>query len=133
VETPPAAPVTETPVTTPPEIVSAPAQPPVIEPVPTAAPTLSIPPPTLIEEPPVKRIVQREGVVKGTVSIQAPTHYELVSPVTGETINYLYTTSTNLALKRYKGLNIIVTGEEGIDRRWPNTPVITIQRIQVVE
>jgi len=26
-----------------------------------------------------------------------------------------------------------VTGEEGLDERWRNTPVITIQRIEVVE
>ena len=85
------------------------------------------------EEPPPKRIVQREGIVRGTTSIQAPTHYALISPDTGKTINYLYTTSRFLDLSRYKGLRIIVTGEEGLDERWPNTPVITIQKIQVLE
>jgi uncharacterized protein YraI len=99
----------------------------------TSAPPFSVPSPMLTEEPPPKRIVQREGIVKGTVSIQAPTHFELVSPFTGETINYLYTTSTNLQLRRYRGLRIVVTGEEGLDKRWPNVPVITIQRIQVVD
>ena len=57
----------------------------------------------------------------------------LISPENGRNINYLYTTSTNLDLRRYKGLRIIVTGEEGLDERWENTPVITIQKIQVVE
>jgi hypothetical protein len=38
-----------------------------------------------------------------------------------------------LDLSRYKGLHIVVTGEEGLDRRWRNTPVITIQRILVLE
>ena len=85
------------------------------------------------EETPPQRIVQHEGIVRSTWSIQAPTPYALVSPDTGETINYLYTTSTNLNLKRYKGLKIIVTGEEGLDPRWRNTPVITIQKIHVVE
>jgi hypothetical protein len=94
---------------------------------------MSVPVPEPVEEPPPKRIVMREGIVRGTVSIQAPTHYELVSPFNGRTINYLHTTSTNLVLDRYKGLRIIVTGEEGLDRRWTNTPVISIQRIQVVE
>jgi uncharacterized protein YgiM (DUF1202 family) len=88
----------------------------------------SVPPP-----PPPKRIVQREGVVRGTFSIQAPTHFELVSAETGRTIDYLYTTSPNLDLRRYKGLRIVVTGEEGLEERWGNTPVITIQRIQVLE
>jgi len=89
------------------------------------------PPPA--EEPPPERIVQHEGIVKGTWSIQAPTKFALVDPVSGKTVNYLYTSSTNLDLRRYKGLHIIVTGEEGLDERWRNTPVITIQRIQVIQ
>jgi hypothetical protein len=72
-------------------------------------------------------------VVRGTFSIQAPTHFELVSPQTGRVINYLYTTSVSLDLHEYKGLRIVVTGEEGLDERWRNTPVITIQKIQVIE
>jgi hypothetical protein len=83
--------------------------------------------------PPQPRIVAREGLVRGTFSIQAPTHYELISPDNGKPINYLYTTSPNLDLSRYKGLHIIVTGEEGLDERWKKTPIITIQRIQVLE
>lgn len=90
-------------------------------------------PPPPAEEPPPPRVVSHEGLVKDTVSIQAPTAFALVSPETGWTINYLYTTSTNLNLARYRGRHIIVTGEEGLDRRWRNTPVITIQRIQVLK
>ena len=85
------------------------------------------------DEPPPKRIIEREGLVRGTFSIQAPTHFELVSPDNGRTIDYLYTTSPNLDLRRYKGLRIIVTGEESLEERWGNTPVITIQKIQVLE
>ena len=79
------------------------------------------------------RIVDREGIVRGTISIQAPTRYELISPDNQQTINYLYTTATNLDLSRYKGMRIIVTGEEGLDERWKNTPIITIRRIQVLQ
>jgi len=85
------------------------------------------------EEPPPPRIVQREGIVRYTGSIQAPTIFELVSPENHRPIDYLYTTSTNLDLNRYKGLHIIVTGEEGLDERWKNTPLIVIQRIQVID
>jgi uncharacterized protein YgiM (DUF1202 family) len=85
------------------------------------------------EEPPPPRIVQREGIVRYTASIQAPTMFELVSPENHKPIDYLYTTSTNLDLNRYKGLHIVVTGEEGLDERWKNTPLIVIQRIQVIE
>jgi uncharacterized protein YgiM (DUF1202 family) len=95
-------------------------------------PTASEPAAAAPEEPP-KRIVEREGIVRGTFSIQAPTHFELISPENKRTIDYLYTTSPNLDLRRYKGLRIIVTGEEGLEERWGNTPVITIQKIQVVE
>ena len=97
----------------------------VVEPAP-AAPAKPV-------QPPPKRIVQREGIVRYTWNIQAPTSYVLVSPDSGETINYLYTTSTNLNLKRYRGLRILVSGEEGLDSRWTNTPIITIQRIHVIE
>ncbi|MFM2081851.1 MAG: hypothetical protein RL380_542 [Verrucomicrobiota bacterium] len=79
------------------------------------------------------RIVQREGIVRRTFSIQAPTSFALASPETGKTINYLYTSAKDLNLARYKGIHIVVTGEEGLDERWRNTPVITIQKIQVIE
>lgn len=106
-------------------------------PPPTEAPITSPPsaaPVTpAVQEPPPPRIVQREGTVRGTVSIQAPTSYELISVDTHKTINYLYTSSPDLDLSRYKGMHIIVTGEEGLDERWHNTPVITIHRIQVID
>jgi hypothetical protein len=85
------------------------------------------------EEPPPPRIVQREGIVRGMTSIQAPSRFVLISPQDGRDIDYLFTASKDLDLRRYKGLHIIVTGEEGLDERWPNTPVLTIQKIQVLE
>jgi len=90
--------------------------------------------PTAVDqEPPPPRIVEHEGVVRGTFSIQAPSKFQLVSPETKQPIDYLYTTSTNLDLSRYKGMHIIVTGEEALDPRWKNTPVITIQKIEVLD
>ncbi|TAL00627.1 MAG: hypothetical protein EPO07_09485, partial [Verrucomicrobia bacterium] len=97
-----------------------------------ATPDLGTAPPPAAEEPLPPRIVTHEGVVRPTISIQAPTPYEIWDPQTHTTINYLHTTSTNLDLSLYRGLRIIVTGEEGLDERW-KTPLITIQRIQVVE
>ncbi len=85
----------------------------------------------MIDEPPPKRVVQHEGIVRGMTSIQAPSRFALVSPENGRLIDYLHTTSRELDLRRYKGLKIIVTGEEGLDERWGNTPVITIQKIVV--
>jgi uncharacterized protein YgiM (DUF1202 family) len=85
------------------------------------------------DQPLPKRIVEREGIVRGTFSIQAPTRFVLISPENGSRIDYLYTTSTNLDLRRYKGMRIVVAGEEGLEERWGNTPILTIQKIQVVE
>jgi uncharacterized protein YgiM (DUF1202 family) len=83
--------------------------------------------------PPPPRIVTHEGKVRPVNSIIEPTDYELFDPKTGVPVDYLYTTTTNLDLGRYNGLHIIVTGEEGMAARWKDTPVLTIQRIQVVE
>jgi uncharacterized protein YgiM (DUF1202 family) len=98
-----------------------------------STPEMTPEPEATVDENLPPRIVQREGLVRSTISIQAPTKFELVSPDNFRPINYLYTTSTNLDLGRYKGLHIIVTGEEGLDERWKNTPVITIQQIRVLD
>jgi uncharacterized protein YgiM (DUF1202 family) len=82
--------------------------------------------------PPQPRIVTHEGVVRHVGSIVAPTKYELFDPKTGQNIDYLYTTSPSLDLSRYVNMRIIVTGEEGLDVRWKDTPLINIQSIQVI-
>jgi len=83
--------------------------------------------------PPPPRIVTHEGVVGPVGSIIAPTAYVLYDPSTRQNINFLYTTSTNLDISRYSGMRIIVTGEESIAERWTNTPLLTIQRIEVID
>jgi uncharacterized protein YgiM (DUF1202 family) len=80
----------------------------------------------------VKKVVSREGILKGSVSIQAPTYFELRSLDTGKTIDYVFSPSTNLMLKEYKGQRIIVTGEELLDERWQNTPVLIVDSLQTV-
>jgi hypothetical protein len=96
-----------------------------------------LPQPTLAPDdtnlpPPPPRIVTHEGSVRHSVSLVAPTDFELYDPTDNKAINYLYTTSTNLILGRYDGLHITVTGEEGLDPRWKDTPVLTIQKIYVL-
>jgi uncharacterized protein YraI len=127
----------------PPQTATA-AAPIVAEPPPAAA-TVATPPPTApavtaeepataaVEQPLPPRVVQREGIVRGTSSIQAPTHFELVSTENGKTINYLHTPSPYLDLRRWKGLHILVTGEEGLDERWQNTPILTIQKLELLD
>jgi uncharacterized protein YgiM (DUF1202 family) len=131
--TPPVAPPpAEAPVVPPPTEMPAPTVTPAVTPAVTNA-IVATPPEPEEEEPPPPRIVQREGIVRGMTSIQAPSKFALISPENGKDIDYLYTTSAELDLRRYKGLRIVVTGEEGLDERWGNTPVLTIQKIQIVE
>jgi uncharacterized protein YgiM (DUF1202 family) len=141
-EATPIAPPATTPPTTP--ETTAPVPPPTTAesvPPPTPAPSsvtpAMLPQPTLAPEdtnlpPPPPRIVTHEGSVRHSVSPVAPTEFELYDPTDNKAINYLYTTTTNLNLSRYKGLHITVTGEEGLDPRWQDTPVITIQKIYVL-
>jgi hypothetical protein len=83
--------------------------------------------------PPPPRKVSHEGTVRHVVSPVAPTDYELYDPVTGKNVDYLFTTSETLDLSQYNGLRVVVTGTEGLDARWKDTPVITIERIQVIQ
>lgn len=105
---------------------------PAVEPNPTVVDSANVPPP-IVEEVWVPRTVSHEGIVKATVSIQAPTKYGLHSADNGKLINYLYSPTAQLELSRYAGKHIIVSGQEGLDERWLNTPVLTIQKIYVVK
>jgi hypothetical protein len=82
--------------------------------------------------PPGKRIVRREGIVRATASIQAPTWYELVNAETKKRINYLFGDSLEINLKDYRGQRVVVSGEELIDSRWPNTPIMDLQSLDVL-
>jgi uncharacterized protein YgiM (DUF1202 family) len=123
----------------------APAPPPAAPPPPSLSPVVAAPPPPPTEtavapaippaapdEPPAKRIVTREGVVKGSASIQAPTYFVLRNLENNRTINYLYSPETNILIREFQLQRVLVTGEEILDERWPNTPVITVEAIQAV-
>jgi uncharacterized protein YgiM (DUF1202 family) len=144
----PPVPATPTTVVEPPAVVPVPATPPVTPETPATPPVVAnvappvvpaVPPvpatvaPEIIDtNPPPPRVVSHEGYVRSSVSPVAPTAYELYDPATSNAIDYLYTTTTNLHLARYNGLKIVVTGEEGIEARWHDTPVLTIQKIYVI-
>jgi uncharacterized protein YgiM (DUF1202 family) len=120
---PPAEAITPPPVVTPP-------------PPPPSLTAVTLPPPEEeepeVEEPPIKRVVTREGIVKGSASIQAPSYFVLRSLDNNKTINYLFSPDTNVVMKEFHLQRVLVTGEEVLDERWPNTPVITIDSIQAV-
>jgi len=94
---------------------------------------VATPIPVVDNTPPTPRVVTHEGVVGFTTSPNAPTDFKLYDPDTLQNVDYLYTTAKDLDLKRYINMRIIVTGVEGLDARWQDTPVITIQRIQVLD
>lgn len=101
-------------------------------PMPEPQPVMTPPAPPAEPAVPPTRVVSHEGVVRGVGSLVAPTSYELYDPATDINIDYLYTSSTNLDLSRYNNMRIIVTGEEALDSRWKDTPIINIQSIQVI-
>lgn len=114
-----------------PPVAETPSEKPAVAPPPVKLPT-EVTVPTPIESgPPPKRIVRREGIVRSTKSIQAPTDFELINPETKKVIDYLHTEEPTLKLKDFKGKKVIVTGEEGLDARWPNTPLIEIQTLDL--
>jgi SH3-like domain-containing protein len=78
-----------------------------------------------------KRIIVREGIVVATFSIQAPTGYQLKATDTGKRLNYLLTMSREARMSRYRGQRVVVRGEEQLDPRWPNQPMIAVQEIDL--
>ena len=79
------------------------------------------------------RIVTREGYVQRTLNIQSPTPYVLEHLETGKIINYLSLDHPKLPLKLLRGRRILVTGEEAIDPRWLDTPVLKIQTLKTID
>lgn len=80
---------------------------------------------------PVPRIVRRDGVVRGTFSIQAPTPFQLDAAENGVLLNYLLPRSTNVLIRPFRGLRVRVIGEEFIEPRWPNAPVLVVHEIKL--
>jgi hypothetical protein len=104
---------------------------PVITPVPITATTPAPEAQTAVEAPP-KRVVSREGRVVISPSIQAPTEYALESVQTHRLINFLHSEEAGIKMKIYGGKKVIVTGEELIDIRWTNTPILEVESIHLV-
>jgi len=83
--------------------------------------------------PPPPRHVTHEGTVRHVHSVIEPTNYELFDLKNGVDVDYLYTTDTNLNIGEYNDRHIVVSGTEALDPRWPKTPVLTVEKIIVVE
>jgi hypothetical protein len=77
------------------------------------------------------RIVTREGFVHKAYNIQSPADYELHDIRTGALTEYLQPQG-ELNFKIYVGTRITVTGPEVIDQRWPRTPILRVQSVDLV-
>jgi uncharacterized protein YgiM (DUF1202 family) len=121
-----------------PALISTPAPAPISDPppVPLPAPVIAKAPapasPPKIEFLP-KRIVHREGKVRYTTSIQAPSNVALNDLYEDRTMDYLVSPTPELNLKRYHDRHVLVTGEEALDSRWPNTPILIVHRILLAD
>ena len=82
------------------------------------------------EEAPPVRIVTREGVVRRTLHIQAPSGYILEHIESGKKINFLMLDHPTLKLNWFEGQRVLVSGEEAIDIRHVNTPVLKIKTLK---
>jgi uncharacterized protein YgiM (DUF1202 family) len=98
---------------------------------PVAAPTPGPAPTPAAEEAAGPRIVTREGFVHKAYNIQSPADYELHDIQTGALIEYLQPQSSQ-NFKIYVGTRVTVTGAEGIDPRWPRTPVMKVQSVDLM-
>ncbi len=92
-----------------------------------------IPPTPVVAEVLPIRIVTREGIIQRTLNIQAPAEYVLEHPETGKVINYLHTTNTNVPMKLLKGRRVLVSGQEAIDPRWTDTPLLKIETLRTTD
>ena len=134
------------PVTTPTlPVIPAPTEPakivavvPPVEPIKPAATTPTAPVPAVTktevptEKPPV-RIIVREGIVQRTLNIQAPAPFVLEHLESGKVINYLLLDNPKLPLKMLRGRRVLITGEEAIDPRWPDTPVLQVKTLKTTD
>ena len=89
------------------------------------------PAPDSTPEPAPRRVISREGLVIVSRSIQAPTDYAIESLDTHKTINYLHAEEETIKLKHFAGRKVIITGEELLDERWRNTPIIEVESIRL--
>jgi uncharacterized protein YgiM (DUF1202 family) len=112
--------------------VAPPPPPPTPTEVAPPTPIITAPPPPQPPPTPPVRIVQHEGVVEPVGSPTAPTDYKLYDPNTRVDEDFLYPTSPNMDFSQLVNDRVIVTGEEGLEKGWPNTPVMAVQDVQVV-
>jgi uncharacterized protein YgiM (DUF1202 family) len=81
-------------------------------------------------DPATPRIVTREGFVRRTYNLQAPTEYELHDIQNDRLIDFLMP-KKGQNLKIYVGTRVTVTGPEGMNTHWPRIPVLLVQSAEL--
>jgi len=120
------------PVATAPPTTPATTQPPAAAaPAPTA-PTPAAAAPEIPSVDVKPRLVTREGNVRRTINVQAPADYELLDLNSGRLIEYLQPDPKDKKFQVYMGKRVSVTGPEWLDRRWPRTPILKVQTIDMM-
>ena len=116
---------------TPPVIPAEPKE--TVKPIQLAKANPALPAPTISKpkiETPV-RIVHREGIIRRTLDIQSPSGYVLEHLESGKKINYLVLDEkVALKLNWFVGKKVLVTGEEALDARNANTPVLLVNTLK---
>jgi len=100
-----------------------------VEPLNVAAPTA--PPPAEPAKEEVPRIVTREGYVHRSYNIQAPVDYELRDIKTGEMTEFI-APAPGQKFKVFVGTRVRITGAETFDPRWPRTPILLVQTVDLM-
>lgn len=75
------------------------------------------------------REVTREGTVRGTFSLRSPTSYALYNIDNGRAMDFLWSPEIQIDFKKIAGQRVIVQGREYLDKRWPKTPVLKIEKV----
>jgi hypothetical protein len=109
----------------------APAAAPAPAPAAAAAAAAAVAVAVAVAEPAGPRIVTREGFVHKAYNIQSPADYELHDIKSGALIEYLQPQAQQ-NFKIYVGTRVTVTGPEVIDQRWPRTPVLQVQSVDLM-
>jgi hypothetical protein len=122
--TPAAAPVAGSPAATAPVATSP------VATAPAPAPPAAIEPASVEVKP---RVVTREGIVGKSLNVKAPTDYELHEVTSKRVIEYLLPDAQDKTFKKYDGKRVFVTGTEWLDPGWPQTPILRIQSVEVLE
>jgi uncharacterized protein YgiM (DUF1202 family) len=124
----PVAPAPPEPVAPAPPAITTPAPAPSVAPAPAPP---AAPAPELVSIDAKPRVVTREGYVLKALNLQAPSDFELRDVSSKTVTEFLQPDSQDKAFNKFVGARVFVTGTEWLDPRWPKTPILRIQTVDI--